>query len=199
MRVKEDLIDRVYLQMLLWQCEACFVALHRARGESDSARRSADIERAPNYFANQQAFSDFQCALAFAANVGKMLWPPGKGARKERLRRLLGDVGGESSLRAATAKIRNHFEHLDERIDSWSASSNGGSVLIHSLTDETFDIPASNLFNRYDPETETFWMLGDSIDLVELELSLKRIRDIAVRAEYCLRDRKRADESGGKV
>jgi hypothetical protein len=71
----------------------------------------------PNYFANQQAFSDFQSALTSAANVGKMPWPRKANARKDRFRRRLGDRMA-SALREATVKERNHFEHLDERVDA---------------------------------------------------------------------------------
>jgi hypothetical protein len=61
-------------------------------------------------------------------------------------------------------------------------------------TDETFDFRASDLFDRYDPVTEIIWMLGESVDLAELEASVQRIRSAAVRAAHAIRDRNRTSE-----
>jgi len=84
------------------------------------------------------AFSDLEAALKMgdidriwyavqgflvaAGNVSKLLWPsrPSVPNRGEELRLSL-DVPDDSILAPRT--FRNHFEHFDERLEQWAASS----------------------------------------------------------------------------
>jgi hypothetical protein len=65
-----------------------------------------------------------QTLLVAAANVSKLLWPPGPSSlgavpdRGEQVRRLLG-IADDSPLRDRAA--RNHAEHFDERLERWAA------------------------------------------------------------------------------
>jgi hypothetical protein len=70
-----------------------------------------------------------QALLIAVANVSKVLWPSKKYAsRGAILRRLLG-IGDDSVFAPRT--FRNHFEHFDERLESWAASV-GTSAFVDS-------------------------------------------------------------------
>lgn len=56
--------------------------------------------------------------LVAVGNVSKLLW--NGGARGEKLRKL---YAIEESSPIKDRRFRNHFEHFDERIDRWAASS----------------------------------------------------------------------------
>ena len=63
-----------------------------------------------------------QALLVAAGNVSKLLWPPRPSVpnRGEEVRQSL-SVPDDSIL--APRAFRNHFEHFDERLEEWAASS----------------------------------------------------------------------------
>jgi hypothetical protein len=64
-----------------------------------------------------------QSMLIACANVSKLLWSDiDEGQRGAQLRCLL-DVGEGSAL--ASRRLRNEFEHFDERLDRWAKRSPG--------------------------------------------------------------------------
>jgi hypothetical protein len=70
-----------------------------------------------------------QALLVAVGNVSKLLWPPnpkltGRGAQ---LRASL-SVSDDSPL-APPRVFRNHFEHFDERLESWATSSERGNFV----------------------------------------------------------------------
>jgi hypothetical protein len=178
--------DKAYVIFLIWQCEACLVALHRARGEAEAIRRHADVTRRPHFAVHQQAFADFQSALTFAGNISKLIWPVAKRLRRDeikaalsrgrRIRLLLGIKQRDRVLFNSPA-IRNNFEHLDNRVDVWAEGTTGGSIALHAVAGEKRlkGIPTKDRFTRYDPDADVFSMLGDKINLKRLEASVKRV------------------------
>ena len=183
---KQILVDKVYVVTLIWQCEAFITALHRARGESDKARRNADVTSESHFAHNQQAISDFQSALTFAGNISKIIWPIKKALRKHevaaglkrgrRIRKILG-IKARDSVLFRSPESRNNFEHFDVRLDAWSQTTTGTSIGLHALASEKAlaHISRGNRFTRYDPDADTFRILDDKIDLKRLEASVKRI------------------------
>jgi hypothetical protein len=132
---------------------------------------------------HQQAFSEFQSALTFAANVSKMLWPrflraPEKAAalkRAKRLRFILG-IKRRDRILYAVPTIRNNFEHLDTRLDAWANRTVDGAIGIHALaSDSVLQADKGDRFTRYNPGRDAFLMLEDKIDLTKLEASITRV------------------------
>lgn len=176
-------IDRAYLVMLLWQCEGCLTALQRGRAESTAARRRYDIRGTAVFVDHQQAFSEFQAALTFAANVSKMLWPrflrtderAAAMKRARRLRYILG-IKRRDQVLYTVPTIRNNFEHLDTRLDEWAARTALGALGIHALaSDKILQAEPGDRFTRYDPQRDSFLMLQDKVDLTKLEASITRV------------------------
>ena len=187
---RQAIVDRAYLLFIVSQCEACLVAISRARGESDAARRRADVFP-PTWTNSSQAHSDFQSALTFAGNVSKMLWPrmlravevKAAKARARRLRFILGITERDKVLLNAPV-VRNNFEHLDTRMDGW-ATRTTGTIAVHTLIDESAlrHIPVRDRFTRYEPDKDTFHMFGKRISVAKLERSIMRVWQRAV-AQY---------------
>lgn len=110
-----------------------------------------------------------QSFLTASANIAKMLW--GSGARlaneREDLRASLG-VDDNSPFRDVS--MRNHFEHMDERIDRWWIESenhnhfdqNIGPVGIFGNAAEI------DMFRMFDPDTTEIRFWGDSVSLQQI-------------------------------
>ncbi|TKJ42180.1 hypothetical protein CEE37_00445 [candidate division LCP-89 bacterium B3_LCP] len=81
-----------------------------------------DLEKALPSHDKDRIWYSIQSFLVSAGNVSKLLWPPNAKIpdRAEQLRNSLG-VNYNSPLEPR--KFRNHFEHFDERLEGWAASS----------------------------------------------------------------------------
>jgi hypothetical protein len=175
--------------MLLWQCDGFLTALQRGRAESLAARRRYDVRGSAVFIDHQQAFSEFQSALTFAANVSKMLWPrvyPSESAaaekRAKRLRYILG-IKRRFHVLYSVPTMRNNFEHLDVRLDKWAKRTVEGAIAIHTLAgDKVLKVAAGDMFTRYDPTRDAVSMLDKRIDLKTLEASVIKIRNASALA-----------------
>jgi hypothetical protein len=122
---------------------------------------------------------ELQNFVVSAANVSKLLW--GQGGRLAEQRKPLRDsiqVEDSTPLKPP-ATMRNHFEHIDERLDRWWESGsrnqvnrNIGSVVSHVFG---FELKEVDRFRGFDPSTGivTFW--GDTYNLVEIVQEVGRI------------------------
>jgi hypothetical protein len=99
----------------------------RALRAFDEARRLAAIReiRAPGVEIreNQSIFDSIRMALHFSANVSKVFWPADRSPAKERGERLRHLAGLTDDHPMRSRKLRNHVEHMDERLDTWTANS----------------------------------------------------------------------------
>lgn len=123
---------------------------------------------------------EIQNFVASTANVSKLLWgQKGKFAKERKPLRDSIKVADSSPLRPTT--MRNHFEHIDERLDEWWAESSGHNYADRNVGSpaitEVFGAPLKKveLFRAYDPSTAdvTFW--GDTYNLKEIVDEVMRI------------------------
>jgi hypothetical protein len=96
---------RVFQIQVLDQCQFLLLSAN----EVNQGLTQSDTNR---------VFYGIQNLLNAGANISKILWGQG-GKRSEQRKRLRDSIGisDESPLREVT--MRNHFEHMDERIDRW--------------------------------------------------------------------------------
>lgn len=129
---------------------------------------------------NRRLFLACQNLLAGAANVSKMLWSQNGKRTDERrvLRESLG-VADDSPLKSRA--MRNHLEHLDERIDAWWDTSTS-----HNYVDRMIGPPESiggfsdgDQFRVYDPTRHQMVFLGTRYDIIPLVDEAKRLLPIA--------------------
>lgn len=143
--------------------------------QSKIAERAA--ERLVTYEDHVELWSAIQSILVAAANVSKILWPQRElsTARGKKLRTLL-NIDDSNLL--SDRKLRNHFEHYDERIEKWF-EKNGSGVYMDMSIDPFESIWGSNLDNRhrvYNPVTQVLTFRGESVDLAAILKALEEIR-----------------------
>jgi hypothetical protein len=117
--------------------------------------------------AGHDVWGAFESLVVAAANLGKLLW--GKSPRFDRqpLRDALG-IDDASPLHKPP-RVRNGFEHIDEKLETWWRRSPG-----HNLADRNIgpiDHPSMRVFledervRHFDPTTGELWLWGDSISV----------------------------------
>ena len=123
-----------------------------------------------------------QALLTAAGIVSKILWPPDAECawRGYELRQRLG-VPNDSPLRHR--KMRNNFDHFDERLDTWAAlpgrviymdSVISSKQSMDELVGET--VPPEKILRAYDAMTHTLYFAGDELDVRMLIHAIEDIR-----------------------
>lgn len=158
----------VFRTELKSQCEIAMVA-------------ARDIEAAPGD--THRLWFALQGLLGAAGNASKLLWGSGRSpsdqAAKSAARKPLRDlaqVNDASPLKPR--KIRNAFEHWDERIEEWFAAGDTkvyASRLVGPPDSVSIEGRPPDHFGHYDPETGllTFW--EESVSVPDLIEELRRI------------------------
>lgn len=130
-----------------------------------------------------------QSILVASASLSKMFWGSGAGSNEElaksrqSLRESLA-VSDESPLR--DVELRNDFEHFDERLERWFATSEHrnyfGRVIGPGRQLISPQPPATDMFQQFDPGNGevTFW--AHTVSLRDLLAEVSRILPLA-RAE----------------
>ena len=135
-------------------------------------------------------FLHVQTFLVAAANVSKILWPPAPPPwrrrepewrrRGEILRQLFG-VPEDSILAPRT--FRDHFEHFDERLESWTMSSPRRNFVDMNIMPPgaIAGVDPHDFHRNLDPSSLILTFGGDTYDIPKVEAALK---GIVQTAEY---------------
>ena len=115
--------------------------------------------------------------LVAAGNVSKILWPPRPKfePRGAALRALL-EIDESNAL--SNRRLRNHFEHYDERIEDWLTSGHSANYtdqIIGSLPGFLSQFPG-NAHRSYDPSTQNVSFRGESMNLGSILGALATVR-----------------------
>ena len=81
-----------------------------------------DLERALTAADMDRIWYAAQNILVAVGNVSKLLWPPSPKI-PDRAQELRDSLGVSSPSVLEPREFRNHFEHFDERLESWAMSS----------------------------------------------------------------------------
>ena len=120
-----------------------------------------------------------QSLLIAAGNVSKLLWPKRKySTRGQTLRRVLA-VEESSPLRSRT--FRNHFEHFDERLESWATSSSH-----RGLADSNINIQGrirgadpGDYLRNLEASSSSVTFCGDTYELAPVMQAIQRLHETA--------------------
>jgi len=125
--------------------------------------------------------------LVAVGNISKLLWPtreriPGRG---EALRETL-DIPHDSLLSPRT--FRNHFEHFDERLETWVENRGTSSLVDSNLLPPGLitGLPEEAFLRNLDPTTLALTYRGDRYELREVA---EAVRDLQSRVARRLRRR----------
>src|SRR6266849_8982602 len=104
------MMDKEQMRLYLWEIEEqCRYALKAWR-----------LIQPPHTDVDTEPWYSIQSFLVATANISKFLWPiPRRETRGKQLREFL-SVQDDSPLKRR--KVRDSFEHFDERLDSWISS-----------------------------------------------------------------------------
>jgi len=126
-----------------------------------------------------QVWPAIQQLVGSAANVSKLLWGGG-GKRAVEREPLRASIGVADSSPLHSTEMRNHFEHIDQRLDAWWANSPR-----HNHADQNIGpygaisgIDEIDSFRLYDPDSGDLWFWGDSFNLKEIVAEVQRIYPI---------------------
>jgi hypothetical protein len=126
-----------------------------------------------DHFDHIEVWCAIQSVLVAAGNVSKILWPHKKcAARGEYLRKLL---NVDKSNLLSDRKLRNHFEHYDERIEDCFKGQS--SAVYSDLAIDPFNKSIwGNQHRAYNPLTQTVTFRGESFNLAAVLDALEEIR-----------------------
>jgi len=147
-------------------------------------------------FASEALWLWLHTLLNSAANVSKVLFPadhrrlpdkrktvevdPALKHRGELVRRFL-QTDETSPLRTEERKLRNHLEHLDERLEDWWITDPHHNIvrrMIGPLQGAIVGLPQASIFEQYDPEQKAVAFRGDVYHLEPVVAELVRLREL---------------------
>ena len=158
---------RVFQQQVANQC---FAALMAAETAQEALNKNSDV-----------FWASVQNCLTAVANISKACWGQGGKYAKERepLRLSLG-IDDNSPIKATS--MRNNFEHIDERLDNWYATSpnrNHMDFMIGppSMVQGLADI---DMFRVFDPTNAEVVFWGTVYPLKPIIDEIQRLHPVAV-------------------
>jgi hypothetical protein len=161
----------IYLREIDTQC-------HNAFEFADKCEECLSLSNLDGFWRYLPSF------LTATAQVSKFLWPDNRSdrARGEQLRRFL---GLEDTSPISSRELRNHFEHFDERLDSWRKSSTNRNMVDRSvgLISAYRGIELKDFLRFYDPETHKLWVQGISYDIPTIIQTLDEIHKTIISKE----------------
>ena len=144
---------------------------------------------------SDRTFYALQAFLVACGNISKIMWPqlPKKDEKRkqdlmkrgEMVRQSL-SVNEDSPL--ANRDLRNHFEHYDERIESWYRDNKGqkfidGFIGSRERIQRMLDVNNAKLLRHFDPETEVAVFLDETYDLKPVVSEVKNIYERVSKLE----------------
>lgn len=127
-------------------------------------------------YENGAIFDKIRLGLQMAANVSRLFWSTRNLERSARLRELTG-LPEAHGLRQR--RLRNHIEHIDERLDIWTSAPRP-FVGVELAIPADLDLPAAKkqewteaVAIMYDGKTQTVLLFGESYYLPDLRSYLE--------------------------
>lgn len=175
---------RVFQREIARQCQFALISVDLR----DGALRELGQPRQDNLATNQLWYS-LQGFLISAANISKLLWGTKMGTNAETWKKRQSErLHLRSTLRVADNSIlklsphfRDHFEHLDERIEDWTGNS-ARHNLVEDLIGSTGmigGIDVEDFFRSYDPEAKCMCFRGETFEIEPVALAISNLLPIA--------------------
>lgn len=174
-------LDRDYI-MLMFALTECKRALDNLKEVDELA--NVRIERQPGVEVreNLQIFDRIRLSLQMAANVSRLFWPSQKksAARGAHLRSL---TGLPITHGLSDRSLRNHIEHLDERLDAWTATSPRPFLTLELVLYDDYP-DAGEMRDKvvgataiiYDAKDQSVQLFGDTFSLPGIRAELEDVR-----------------------
>jgi hypothetical protein len=166
-----SMLLRVFQKQIELQCRAVL----KAANDLDTALAVNDVIG---------SFCAIQSLLSAAANISKALWGDRKTKKALAARKPLRDslhIDNNSPL--YPLKMRNNYDHFDERLDEWWKKSKNHNVVDVSVIPKDLilgfdDIDCFRLYNQQNKEL-TFW--GQRFNLGEIIEAVQQLHPIVLQ------------------
>ena len=149
----------------------CFAALMAAEMAQDALNKN-----------NQDIFwASVQNCLTAVANISKACWgQKGKYAKERELLRVSLGVDDNSPIKATS--MRNNFEHFDERLDYWYATSPNRNHVDYMIAPPGMvqGVADTDMFRVFDPDTADVVFWGKTYPLKSIIDEVRRLHPVAV-------------------
>lgn len=150
-------------------------------------RDPADLERGIELAreADRELWFAAQAMMSAVANVHKLLWGNQKArdvAARAPIREALG-ITDESPISTDARRMRNNFDHYDDRIGAWVESGEGLRIRGTGGAPKIVGHTIKAQWERYDPSTNTLSFWGESISLAAIAGEAQRLIPIADEIE----------------
>lgn len=150
----------------------------------------------------QRIFDCIRLGLQMAANVSRLFWPPkSRDPKKDQRSRVRGAhlrslVGLPDSHGLSDRTLRNHIEHLDERMDDWTEASPRPFLAVELVLYDDMPPPGAmrdEALNAaaivYDVAGQSVQLFGEAFSMPTLRGQLEDVAQKISRALSVLHDR----------
>lgn len=167
----EKFITSIYIDELEKQCEFFQIGFNRINNISDIS----------------VFWYDIQNILVSAANISKLLWPNNNKKKSDVIRAITAERG--SSLRKIfdinedsilkSKRVRNAFEHYDEKLDEWQIESKNHIYIDSNIGNKNSikidtDQPTAYMRN-FDPESKVLTFRDEEYDTLKIATEIFRL------------------------
>ncbi|HLQ27268.1 MAG TPA: hypothetical protein VK138_15495 [Acidiferrobacterales bacterium] len=161
----DESIESVYLRELIRQCEYAIGAVQKANEALSNQNPSEFFREAGDFLQHSSA-------------VSRMLWPPGGiNRQKKKKARQRGDhLRAQLSVQEGhvlqNRKLRDHFEHFDERLDEWAEAS-PNKIIVDNMVGPRKAIAGDaikdeDIMRMYDPTNKEIVFRGEKFNVQTL-------------------------------
>jgi len=124
-------------------------------------------------FDYEDVWGAVQSILIATGNVSKILWPQSKyKERGEKLRTML-NISEQNPL--SDRKFRNHFEHYDERVETWLEKQSSSCYVDLAMNPSLRTFGEPNCHRGYNTFNNTLIFRGE---LLDMNVVVKALEDI---------------------
>lgn len=168
--------DRFFIFLLFARTEV-FSALAAFEDLYDHARYKRIDEHGTICMKIRPVLNQLRLVLHYTASVSKIFWPQKES--KERGEWLRAKVGLPEQHPLSDRRLRNHIEHIDERLDKWTEDCPRPfmfvDVVLHDFEDRTeweHKMLLDNCVVLYDVRDNSVSLFGEIFSLAELQAAV---------------------------
>jgi hypothetical protein len=185
----DEQLKQIFVREILHQTKLALLACLDLNAlleerKSEQIRRDAALAQ----FNSLRIWYSIQGILIATANISKIFWPNKKyKQRGEALRQLMG-MSDDSVL--ASRDFRNHFEHFDDRLETWASSSARRAFLDSNIATEGMfkGFAVTEYLRNFDLTNMTVTFQGDTYPLRPIVAALEqlhlRVSELHARMSY---------------
>jgi hypothetical protein len=173
----DEFIEGIYLNELLVQCQYAVDAVKRMNEILASRGGPSEFFREAGDF------------LQHSSAVSRLLWPPGSTNRANKKRAKRRGAHLRQALKVDDGHVlrnrtlRDHFEHLDERLDDWAETSPNKNIVDNMIGPRAAiggdAIKDQDIIRMFDPTTKLIVFRGERFDIQGLVNGLTEVQSKA--------------------